>query len=72
MQEKYCNREKIRIFDFDVFTRFEVSGIHLYYFRRDVCMHTCQLLFVIIQEIEVKNPGDFHDMVRNAKIMIFG
>ena len=35
-------------------------------------MHTCQLLDVRIQETEVKNPGDFRDMVRNAKIMIFG
>ena len=41
MYGKYCNREKIRLRDFDVFIRFEVSGIHLCYFRGDVCVCVC-------------------------------
>ena len=38
MQGKYCNREKIRLSDFDVFICFEVSAIHLCYFRGNMCM----------------------------------
>ena len=38
---EYCNREKFRLWDFYIFTRFEVSWIHLCYFYGDVCMHVC-------------------------------
>ena len=35
-----------------------VSGLP-YFSKRPDINHACQLLFVRIQEIEVKNPGDF-------------
>ena len=41
MQGKYCNRRKIRLWDFDVFIHFEVSGIHICYFCGGVCMYVC-------------------------------
>ena len=41
MQGKYCNREKIRLWDFHVFICFEVSRIHLCYFCSDVCLYVC-------------------------------
>ena len=41
MQGEHCNREKIRLWDFYIFIRFEVSGIHLCYFYSDVCMCVC-------------------------------
>ena len=34
--------KKLRLRDFDEFIRFEVSGIHLCYFRGDVCMYVSE------------------------------
>ena len=41
MWGRYFNREKSWLWDFDTFTRFEVSGIRFCYFRGDICMYVC-------------------------------
>ena len=36
---KYCGHKKIQLSDFDIFIRFEVSGVHLFYFYGYVSEH---------------------------------
>ena len=46
MQGKYCYREKIRLWNFNIFIRFLVSWIHLCYFYGDVCIYVCMYVCV--------------------------
>ena len=41
MQRKNCNHEKIHLWDFDIFTLFQVSWIYLCYFCSDVYVYVC-------------------------------
>ena len=46
--------KKIQLWDFDLFTCFEVSGIHLCYCRGDVCMQMCMCVRMWVNTIVSK------------------
>ena len=40
----------VKKFDFEILTYLYVSGIHLYYFRDDVCMYVCMCVSLCVCE----------------------